>query len=46
MDALHTFNTQFDQLPLVAILRGLTPTEAPAIGEVLTRAGFGCSKCR
>ncbi|MFM8576143.1 MAG: 2-dehydro-3-deoxy-6-phosphogalactonate aldolase, partial [Limnohabitans sp.] len=29
------------QLPLVAILRGLTPAEAPAIGQALTQAGFG-----
>ena len=28
------------QLPLVAILRGLTPTEAPATGQALTDAGF------
>lgn len=28
------------QLPLVAILRGLTPAEAPAIGQALTSAGF------
>ena len=28
------------QLPLVAILRGLTPAEAPAIGQALTGAGF------
>lgn len=28
------------QLPLVAILRGLTPAEAPAIGQALTTAGF------
>ena len=28
------------QLPLVAILRGLTPAEAPTIGQVLTEAGF------
>lgn len=28
------------QLPLVAILRGLTPAEAPAIGQALTAAGF------
>ena len=27
-------------LPLVAILRGLTPTEAPAIGAALYDAGF------
>ena len=28
------------QLPLMAILRGLTPAEAPAIGHALTGAGF------
>lgn len=28
------------QLPLVAILRGLTPEEAPAVGGVLVEAGF------
>lgn len=28
------------QLPLIAILRGLTPAEAPAMGEVLVRSGF------
>ncbi len=28
------------QLPLVAILRGLTPAEAPATGQALTQAGF------
>ena len=27
-------------MPLVAILRGLTPAEAPAIGQALTAAGF------
>jgi 2-dehydro-3-deoxyphosphogalactonate aldolase len=30
----------FDALPLVAILRGLTPAEAPAIGDALVGAGF------
>jgi 2-dehydro-3-deoxyphosphogalactonate aldolase len=29
-----------DALPLVAILRGLTPVEAPAIGDVLFEAGL------
>src|SRR4051794_13344652 len=29
-----------DRCPLVAILRGLTPDEAPAIGDVLVEAGF------
>jgi 2-dehydro-3-deoxyphosphogalactonate aldolase len=28
------------QLPLIAILRGLTPTEAPEIGEALVSSGF------
>ena len=28
------------KLPLIAILRGLTPEEAPAIGEALVRSGF------
>ncbi|MDP4771174.1 MAG: 2-dehydro-3-deoxy-6-phosphogalactonate aldolase [Limnohabitans sp.] len=28
------------QLPLIAILRGLPPAEAPAIGEALVRSGF------
>lgn len=28
------------QLPLIAILRGLTPAEAPAIGEALVNSGF------
>ena len=28
------------QLPLVAILRGLTPAEAPAIGQALVSTGF------
>ncbi len=29
-----------DPLPLIAILRGLTPAEAPAIGDALFDAGF------
>lgn len=32
--------SNLQQLPLVAILRGLTPAEAPAIGQALTHAGF------
>ncbi|MFY8102657.1 MAG: 2-dehydro-3-deoxy-6-phosphogalactonate aldolase [Ramlibacter sp.] len=39
-DAQRTFETAMRQLPLVAILRGLTPPEAPAVGEALTGAGF------
>lgn len=32
--------TWLDALPLVAILRGLTPDEAPAIGQALVTEGF------
>ncbi len=39
--ALDTFERVMRQLPLVAILRGLTPAQAPAIGAALTDAGFG-----
>ncbi len=35
-----TFDEAFERCPLVAILRGLTPSEAPAIGEALVEAGF------
>ena len=35
-----TFEAALRQLPLVAILRGLTPAEAPAIGDALLEAGF------
>jgi len=35
-----TFAQAMAQLPLIAILRGLTPAEAPAIGEALTNSGF------
>ncbi|WP_095011917.1 2-dehydro-3-deoxy-6-phosphogalactonate aldolase [Tsuneonella mangrovi] len=34
------FERAFAACPLVAILRGLTPAEAPAIGEALVEAGF------
>ncbi|AIQ87808.1 MULTISPECIES: 2-dehydro-3-deoxy-6-phosphogalactonate aldolase [Methylobacterium] len=34
------FEAAFAGCPLVAILRGLTPDEAPAIGEALVGAGF------
>lgn len=38
----RTFSTLWQQttLPLVAILRGLTPAEAPAVAEVLLAEGF------
>jgi 2-dehydro-3-deoxyphosphogalactonate aldolase len=34
------FEAAMNRLPLVAILRGLTPQEAPAIGRALVDAGF------
>lgn len=36
----HTLAQAMAQLPLIAILRGLTPAEAPAIGEALVSTGF------
>ena len=41
MKPIQKFATHFQTLPLVAILRGLTPGEAPAIGEALIESGFG-----
>ncbi len=41
MTPIQKFAVHFQTLPLIAILRGLTPTEAPAIGEALMQAGFG-----
>jgi 2-dehydro-3-deoxyphosphogalactonate aldolase len=41
MTPADKFVAAFAKLPLVAILRGLKPAEAPAIGEALTGAGFG-----
>lgn len=40
MNASETLGAALRQLPLVAILRGLTPHEAPAIGQALVQAGF------
>lgn len=37
---MPTFDTAMHALPLIAVLRGLTPQEAPAIGQVLFDAGF------
>lgn len=39
-DLLSSFRTALRELPLIAILRGLTPDEAPAIGGALVDAGF------
>ena len=36
----NTLAQAMAQLPLIAILRGLTPAEAPAIGEALVSSGF------
>jgi 2-dehydro-3-deoxyphosphogalactonate aldolase len=36
----HALAQALAQLPLIAILRGLTPAEAPAIGEALVDSGF------
>jgi 2-dehydro-3-deoxyphosphogalactonate aldolase len=37
---MTVFDTAYDKLPLVAILRGLRPQEAEAIGAALYAAGF------
>ncbi len=37
---LAPFHCALQALPLIAILRGLTPAEAPAIGDALHDAGF------
>lgn len=41
MKPIQKFAIHFQQLPLIAILRGLTPAQAPAVGAALTDAGFG-----
>jgi 2-dehydro-3-deoxyphosphogalactonate aldolase len=38
--SVEKFRAAMRELPLVAILRGLKPGEAPAIGDVLVEAGF------
>ena len=40
MPALDAFESAFTALPLVAILRGLVPDEAEAVGAALVGAGF------
>ena len=41
MTPIQKFAVAIQALPLVAILRGLTPAEAPAIGDALLNGGFG-----
>lgn len=40
MTALTDFDAAFARLPLIAILRGVQPTEVEAIGDALVDAGF------
>ncbi|HEX7648162.1 MAG TPA: 2-dehydro-3-deoxy-6-phosphogalactonate aldolase, partial [Noviherbaspirillum sp.] len=35
-------NAYLSNLPLIAILRGITPGEAEAVGKALHAAGFRC----
>ena len=40
MTHIDTFHAAVRQLPLIAILRGLTPVEAPAVGDAIVESGF------
>ena len=40
MTPVDKFSVAFKKLPLIAILRGITPADAPSIGDALTQAGF------
>ena len=40
MTHIDTFQAAVRQLPLIAILRGLTPAEAPAVGDAIVESGF------
>lgn len=41
LDPIALLQRELARLPLVAILRGLPPADAPAIGQALVDAGFG-----
>lgn len=40
-DAFDLFQRQFTRCPLIAIIRGVTPDEAIAVGEAILNAGIG-----
>ena len=40
MTPTEKFASAFKKLPLIAILRGITPAETPSIGDALVNAGF------
>ena len=40
MTPIEKFSSAFKKLPLIAILRGITPAEVPSIGEALVNAGL------
>ncbi len=40
MNLQTKFTAALQQLPLIAILRGITPAQAPSIGEALVHSGF------
>lgn len=40
MNLQTKFTAALQQLPLIAILRGITPAQAPAMGEALVHSGF------
>lgn len=37
---MNSLSTYLDPLPLIAVLRGITPEEVPAIGDALVAGGF------